>query len=247
MHDSHRKQPARTTIVGGQPPGNARDLPPVPAGLEDLLSMAATSGEFAAALLRDRSRAAEAAGVSLTPAETAILGAVGEASLTQMIARVGSALPQVDRRLFLERAAAAVALLVGGSALTACGDKTPKGAGTPRGSAPPAPPSRPRKRELDVDGGARPDRAMDPAGIRPDRVFDSAGAQPSRGTDAGTPRPVPSPKPAGIRPDRPKRPDEVHLIGGIQPSRSGPGADAPDEGSTPIGGVRPTRPKPSTP
>lgn len=223
--DSRTRQAARTTIVGGQPPGNSRDEVPVPAALEDLLSMAAASPEFASALVRDRIRVAEAARVTLSPAETAILGAVAEASLWQMIARVGSALPQPERRWFLERAVSAVAVLVGGVALSACSDKvaqTKKKADPPSLPAPPIepdaalpepsrPPGRIRPTELDVDGGARPDRVNVPRGIRPDPPGD----------------------PAGIRPDRPhERPRE-------RPQDSDLGV--------PIGGVRPTRTSPSHP
>ena len=54
-----KKQAARTTIVGGQPPGNERDLPPIPVALERLLGMAAAEEAFARALLTEVSAAAQ--------------------------------------------------------------------------------------------------------------------------------------------------------------------------------------------
>ncbi|MDX9999668.1 MAG: hypothetical protein RBU30_00075 [Polyangia bacterium] len=211
MHDSRKRQAARTTIVGGQPPGNARDLPPVPAGLEEILSLAAASPEFAAVLATDRARAAQAAGLSLSPAESSILSAVPASSLEQMIARVERAQDQPDRRIFLERAAAAVAFLLGGAALSACAEKpAPKSKDqpgseprTPRPSEPDAgaaaqpalPPFRPRKTELDVDGGARPDRTHKPAGSRPERPRDAPDPQDTRMIGGIRPEKV-APKPS---------------------------------------------------
>lgn len=55
-------QPAKTTIVGGQPPGNSRDMATVPVGLEELLGMAAVDGAFAEALLTDPPAASARAG-----------------------------------------------------------------------------------------------------------------------------------------------------------------------------------------
>ena len=51
------KRAAKMTIVGGQPEtSNARDLPPVPVGIEELLAMAAVDKRFAKSLEQDRER-----------------------------------------------------------------------------------------------------------------------------------------------------------------------------------------------
>lgn len=244
------KQAAKITIVGGQPPGNTRDLPPIPAGIEEILGLAAVEQQYADLLYQDRGHAVEASGVSLTATERVILGAVGDDALRKMVDRL--ALTEQDRRYFLGRAAAVAAVLVAGAATVGaagCRDKVapPQGpvktAGVrpdrtdhveaPTGIRPDRPPAS-RPSELEVETGARPDRPPEPpgvrTGIRPDHPSDhdtsrgKGGARPDRPKpDAGV-----KPKPnRGVRPDRPPqsrgiRPDRPPQTKGIRPDRPSP-------------------------
>ncbi len=208
MSDTRKPhQAAKTTIVGGQPPGNDRELATVPVGLEELLGMAAVDDAFAEALLKDSEAAVQASGVKLTPTEASILKAMNGAALLPMIAQVRSSLPEPERRAFLEQAASAVALLVGaGAVLAATGCKSGS-SGTARNEPNKAPKKgrKPTPREL-ADTGARPDRppARDDAGVKP----------------MGRPRPdIKETRPnRGIRPRRPQ-PDELRRTTGIAPDR----------------------------
>ena len=126
------RQAAKTTIVGGQPPGNERPLAEVPVGLERLLAMAAASEPLRRELLADRDRVMAASNVALTDTEQAVLRATPASQLEKMIAQVDTALPQPERRQFLEQAAAALAILVGVGGVAACQDKkTPSPAKKP--------------------------------------------------------------------------------------------------------------------
>lgn len=90
----------------------------IPAGLENLLALAAVNDDFAAALTRDAEGAVRASGVELTPAEHAILAASTPESLQQLATAVRERLPQPERRRFLELATAAVMTLIAGGAVT---------------------------------------------------------------------------------------------------------------------------------
>lgn len=196
---SHRA--AKTTIVGGQPPGNDRELATVPVGLEELLGMAAVDPEFAAALLTDPAAAVAASGLDLTPTEQAILGALDQAALVPMIVRVGQTLPEPERRAFLEQAAAAVVVLVGGAAaLAGC-----KGDGGSKLTK-----QKRRTRQPDwrdqADTGARPDRPH-------------PRARPKARPDASVEMPKKPPKvTTGIRPRRPRSGRGLPMTG-INPDR----------------------------
>lgn len=124
------KRAAKTTIVGGQPPGNQRDLPPIPVGMEELLSMAAVDDQFASALLQDRRRAIEASQVPLTPSEKAILTSIDNSMLDRMIACVDGLFSPTRHREFLSKAAAALLVLAGGSGVllggSGCGQDVPE-------------------------------------------------------------------------------------------------------------------------
>lgn len=179
---SGRQGTEATSATAGDASSAARkdSLPPVPVGLEHLLALASTSEDFAKALREDPLRAADAAGIELAGAERAVLGAVSGPTLDAMIARVRPALVEPDRRLFLERAAAAVAILVGGTALGACADTK-----SAEGRRDPLPKRRP-ERPPATAGGARVDRPDEPAppgGIQPDRP-----PRPPTRPDAGAPR-----------------------------------------------------------
>jgi hypothetical protein len=78
--------------------------PPVPAGIQRLLDLAARDDAFRDELCARRAAAAPGAGVTLTRSERAVLDAVPAAQLGRMIA--GLAAPQPDRREFLQQAAA---------------------------------------------------------------------------------------------------------------------------------------------
>jgi hypothetical protein len=238
---------AKTTIVGGQPPGNARDLPPIPAGLEELLGIAAVEQRFAEVLVsneqNERQRAVDASGVELTATERTILASVGEGALKQMVSRL--ALTEQDRRYFISRAATVVVALIGGGAAiasTGCRDRSGgqavTGARPDRPEEPQTKPdqscsksksvtpvgSRPtRPSELEVETGARPDR--------PDTSGGKGGARPDRPTPK--PRPGPAP-PTGARPDRPpeKKPDK-------KPKRPEKKPEPPKK----TRGIRPDRPR----
>ena len=60
MSDDREKQAAKTTIVGGPPPENDRELPPIPVGIEEILGMASVNHDFAGVLFEDRPAAIHA-------------------------------------------------------------------------------------------------------------------------------------------------------------------------------------------
>lgn len=221
---------------GPQSPQGKDALPPVPVGLEHLLALASTSEPFAAALREDPLRAADAAGIELAGAERAILGAVSGPTLDTMIARVKPALVEPDRRLFLERAAAAVAILVGGTTMGGCPETKTAGE-----RSAPLPKRRPEHPPATA-GGARVDRPDEPApptGIQPDRP-PRPPAPPPR-PDAGAPRDTSgdlSPGGGGSLPTGVRTPPDV------QPPCAGARADPEPTRDRPInrhakGGVRP--------
>jgi hypothetical protein len=112
------KRPVKTTIVGGQPPGNERPLQNIPVGIEQILAMAAVDDEFAKALLENREAAIKASGVDLTDTETKILLSIQNDSLRQMIENVRGRIPATERRAFIKKSAAALLALVGAGFLT---------------------------------------------------------------------------------------------------------------------------------
>lgn len=218
------KQAAKTTIVGGQPPGNQRLLTEVPVGLEQLLAMAAASEEFARALRADPDDAIAASGLRLTATERAVLGATPEPMVAKMIARVETLLPRPERRLFLEQAAAALVVLLGAGTLAACKGGGETGQGARSGGAADPMDTQP----LDIP---RPMEAMrdhpppgPPMGIRPDPPPPRPPDAMKRPMDSGMKRPmVPKKRP---RPrDAPKSRGISHhrrnVDTGIRPDRRG--------------------------
>jgi len=219
--DEPEMRAVKTTIVGGQPPGNQRAMQPVPVGLEELVAMAAVSEDFSGALWDDRGKAVDASGVELTATERAILEAVDDEALKQMVTTVGSRIPEQDRRGFLNMSAAAMLALVGGGSLVAgaagC-DRTTKGI----------------RPDHPGPTGARPDRPEEP--VEPVTKTGSEPEPETKKPDAGRP-PMP---PTGARPDRPERPDRPRPTRGARPNRP-PRRDHPDyQGKT---GARPDRPE----
>jgi hypothetical protein len=118
--------------------------PSLPAGLQALLSQAARDEKLRRDLLARRDAAA--GDVALTPSERAVLRAVPEAQLRQMIAAVTALPPPPDRRDFLRQAGSAAVVLLGGAAL----------GGTALGPA---------------EVCATPPRPSPPTGIRPDPPY----------------------------------------------------------------------------
>ena len=88
-----KKQVVKTTIVGGQPPGNTRPLQEIPIGIEQLLAMAAVDDEFASVLLENRQAAIDSSGVDLTQTEKQILSVIDKPALRQMIENVRGKIP----------------------------------------------------------------------------------------------------------------------------------------------------------
>ncbi|MHC4661991.1 MAG: hypothetical protein ACYS8W_09920 [Planctomycetota bacterium] len=151
--ENMKKQAVKTTIVGGQPPGNERPLQKVPVGIEQLLAMAAVDNEFAAALMNDHESATAASGVELTQTEKGILSSIPAPALKQMIGNVRGRIPAKERRAFLKKSAAALLALVSGGILTTAGlaEGDPGAAGGVRpdspktkGISPDRPPVKPR-------------------------------------------------------------------------------------------------------
>jgi hypothetical protein len=87
MSQDNREKPAvKTTIVGGRPAGSGKEIDIVPHGIEILLKKAAIDESFRKIFLHARWDAADAIGLTLNPAEAAILKAIPESSLELMVA-----------------------------------------------------------------------------------------------------------------------------------------------------------------
>lgn len=105
------QEAVRTTIVGGRPPGSGQPVGEIPRGIEVLVKKAAVDAEFKALLLSRRAAAAEAIGLTLQPAEAAMLAVAPAEQLEAIIAR--TSVPQEHRRAFLGWAAAAMLAALG--------------------------------------------------------------------------------------------------------------------------------------
>jgi hypothetical protein len=101
----------KTTIVGGQPPREGRNIGNVPRGVEVLIKKAAVDPAFKKILIEKRARAAEAIALTLSPAEEAMLAAVPEAQLRAIVANTKVS-PGV-RPAFLGAAAGAMLAALG--------------------------------------------------------------------------------------------------------------------------------------
>jgi hypothetical protein len=77
----------KTTIVGGQPPREGRNIGGVPRGVEVLVKKAAVDPAFRKLLLEKRARAADDIALKLESAEAAMLDAVPEEQLRAIIGR----------------------------------------------------------------------------------------------------------------------------------------------------------------
>ena len=184
MSGDPKRDPVRTTIVGGQPKVRTKASGAVPQGLEALLSRAAGDERFRKRLMADRPVAAEGSGIELNPSEAALLASVTNAQLEQLIAQAPPAQP---RRGFIGTAAASLGAVISSAALGGCPPDDP------------GPATR----------GVRPDVPEDPGpatkGVRPD-------VPPSKQDDEDEDnrinrglRPTePPPKTRGIQPDIPE-------------------------------------------
>jgi hypothetical protein len=171
------REAVRTTIVGGRPPGSGRSNITVPRGIEVLVKKAAVDPEFCELLFAQRGAAAAAIELELDPAENAMLSAIPQEQLTQIVRQ--TTVPVEQRRVFLGRLAVAMLAVLGGG-LAGCESVTPHTISAGIQPLPPRP-------EPDTSG---PSPSM---GIRPDPPLPQVTA---------TNRPVPPPT-RGIQPDQP--------------------------------------------
>jgi len=173
----------RTTIVGGRPPGSGVPLGPVPRGVEILIQKAAVDPDFKALLLEKRSAAAPEIGLTLQPAEAAMLDGVPAQQLEAIIAR--TKVPENMRRVLLGAMTAAALAALGGSIVI---------------------PLLARTQTL----GSRPDWGLNSAGSRPKPVYEPEPEVDTRPpvppepaqAEGGGEYPTTAPS-RGIRPDRP--------------------------------------------
>ncbi len=92
---------------------------PIPQGIEVLVKKASVNPEFKELLLGNRAAAAEEIGLSLDPAETAMLAAITPEQLKALIAR--TVVPQEHRRVFLGKTAATMFAVLGASVVLCSG------------------------------------------------------------------------------------------------------------------------------
>lgn len=203
----NEQEAVRTTIVGGRPPGSGRSNVNVPRGIEVLVKKAAVDPEFRELLFEQRGGAAAAIELELDPAENAMLNAIPQEQLAQIIGQ--TTVPMEQRRVFLGRIATAM-LAVLGASLTGCSPST-------RGTRSDLPEQRLAKADTTTPTfstlGSQPDQPVGgatnyalpgaPAGIRPEppRTNRPPAKQP-RAVPASTNKPA-AQVTRGIRPDRP--------------------------------------------
>jgi hypothetical protein len=206
----------KTTIVGGRPPGAGMAGGAGSYGIEILLKKAAVDAEFRALLLEKRAgAAAEIEGLTLEPAEVAMLNSVPAGQLEAIIA--ATKVPEDTRRSLLGKvtvaalAAVGIAVVVSTSARTAgiSPDRLRMKGNSPefenvKGILPDRPPT----------GDIGPDRPSTEPDSKP--PTDRPETQPNGNPPSPPVNPTP-PAPTGIRPDKP-------VSRGIQPDKPGRGA-----------------------
>ena len=188
-----------TTIVGGQPRKDRRQSVSVPAGVEKLLYLAASSEGVREELLRDRDGAAASHGIALTGSEAMMVRLAPAEQLRSMIDALDVSAANVQRREFLQAVAASAAALTAGASLAGCSDDDDKvKVDATTGS----------DAQAGVDAKINP--GLDAGGIQPDISYldtsvqvDVGGPKPAgiRPQEAGVSVDAPRTKPAGIRPD----------------------------------------------
>jgi hypothetical protein len=161
----------RTTIESG------RSNVTIPRGIEVLVKKAAVDPEFRELLFEQRGAAAAAIELELDPAENAILSAIPQEQLAQIIGQ--TTVPLEQRRVFLGKIAVAMLAVLGGG-LAGCESITPHtiSAGIQ--------PVLPRPQPLEP-------QAPSSMGIRPD-------LPPANSPSTNSPSPPPT---RGVQPDRP--------------------------------------------
>jgi len=82
---NHEAEAVRTTIVGGRPPGSGRNNITVPRGIEVLVKKASVDAGFRELLLKQRGKAAATIQLELDPAENAMLSAIPQEQLAQIV------------------------------------------------------------------------------------------------------------------------------------------------------------------
>jgi hypothetical protein len=112
MSNNIEQESVRTTIVGGRPPGSGQPIGQIPRGLEILLKKASVDEEFRELLLADANQAAASIELELDPVESAMLQTIPKEQLLAIINQ--TEVPQVHRRTFLEKSAAAMLLVLTG-------------------------------------------------------------------------------------------------------------------------------------
>jgi hypothetical protein len=99
----NESEAVRTTIVGGRPPGSGRNNVPVPRGIEVLVKKASVDAEFRELFLTQRGKAATTIQLELDPAEDAMLSAIPQEQLAQIVDQ--TTVPMELRSAFLGRVA----------------------------------------------------------------------------------------------------------------------------------------------
>ena len=113
----NEKAAVRTTIVSGRLPGSGRNTGTIPRGIEVLVKKAAVDPEFRELLFEQRGGAAAAIELELDPAEHAMLNAIPQEQLAQIVSQ--TTVPVEQRRVFLGRLAVAMLAVLGGG-FTGC-------------------------------------------------------------------------------------------------------------------------------
>jgi hypothetical protein len=185
----------RTTIVGGRPPGCGKPLGDIPRGIEVLVKKAAVDPAFRRLLMARRGAAADEIGLTLQPAEAALLAAVPAQQLQAVIDRTRVA-PEV-RPAFLGKAAAVMLVALGVSSFETRAQVEPVEGirAVQRDSAPASQP-------------ATPPAPAPVAGARMNAPPTTAPAQPGQRT-------------AGVQAGQPVAPTAVE-VAGIRPLKSEP-------------------------
>jgi len=197
-------KPVRTTIVGGRPPADGRQLQTVPRGLEVLLKKAAVDAGFRGILLADPERAALAIDLQLTSVERSLLRAIGHDAFGQMVANVR--VPRRQRPAFLGQAAA-VMLAALGVGVTGCERHLTDGISPDR----PPPKQEETVDQTDGDAGRATDAKDNGPRAEPE-IFRIAGVmvldnvEPPKPDKEETSQPTvpPGPTTQEVRPDRPR-------------------------------------------
>ncbi|HUU55800.1 MAG TPA: hypothetical protein VMW93_00535 [bacterium] len=205
----------RTTIVGGRPPAGGANVGDVPRGLEVLIKKAAVDPAFKKLLLEKRAGAADAIGLTLSPAEKAMLAAVPLPQLEGIIAhtRVAPGL----RSPFLGYAAGVMLAALGTATLGCNGDGDP--GPTTEGIRPDRPgETEERAKEADKDDHAQSEEGLldDFASVVP-AIAAAGGARPDLPDLPEAPDADEGPQEA-IQQKKVVKPED-HVTRGIKPGR----------------------------